>query len=217
MKSNSILKKGVNPHRICSLVFCAVLFNGCSILATRPVQEMADTAAAIRAAREVQADTLAPELYRQSTEWFFRAKHEYKFKNFKLAFDYSEKAKHLAEQAEFEAIRQGGNRTEQAIPDPLSNSPSSSTGSDQPKAEEPYPYPTPEATPVEVYDQRKAEDEARRKAEEEARAKANQPVPQPTYIVPGQFGNIPGSITPSGTTPSTSGTSTTGTSSTPKP
>src|SRR4051812_24234163 len=70
-----------------SMVFC-FLFQwanlGCSLLATRPLQEMSDTSAAIRAAKEVQADTLSPEFYRQSNEWFFKAKHEYKFKNFLL-------------------------------------------------------------------------------------------------------------------------------------
>src|SRR6478735_7769255 len=91
----------------------------CSIFSTRPVQEMNDTSSAIRAAREVQADTLAPELFRQANEWFFRAKHEYKFKNFNMAKSYSDKARLFAEDAEFEAIRNGGNRSETAVSDPL--------------------------------------------------------------------------------------------------
>src|SRR5690348_3640000 len=86
-----------------SSFFVLLFLFGCSIIATRPVQEMSDATAAIRAAKEVQADTLAPEYYRQSNEWFFRAKHEYKFKNFKLAKEYADKARYLAEQAEFEA------------------------------------------------------------------------------------------------------------------
>src|SRR4051812_41542456 len=64
------------------------LMAGCSIVATRPVQEMSDTQASLRAAREVQADTLSPELYRQATELYFKAKNEYKFKNFELARRY---------------------------------------------------------------------------------------------------------------------------------
>src|SRR5271170_5746966 len=94
-----------------SLILILVLSSiSCSVFATRPVQDMSDTEAALRAAKEVQADTLAPELYRQANEWFFKSKHEYKFKNFDLARTYSDKARLFAEDAEFEAIRNGGNR-----------------------------------------------------------------------------------------------------------
>lgn len=79
--------------------------SGCSILATRPVQEMSDTAAAIKAAREVQADTLTPELFRQANESYQLARREYKFKNFDLARQYAAQARAYAEQAEFDAIR----------------------------------------------------------------------------------------------------------------
>lgn len=116
----------------------------CSVMAMRPVQDMSDTQAAIRAAREVQADTLAPELFRNATEWFFRARQEYKFKNFKLAKDYSDKARYFAEQAEFEAIRNGGNRTDQAPSDPINTAPA---GGGKP----PDAYPTPTGTPIESY------------------------------------------------------------------
>ena len=84
---------------------------------------MSDTVAALKAAKEVQADTLAPELYRQATEWFFRAKREYKFKNFREAFDYARKARLFAEEAEFFAIRGGGNRASAAGSDPLTEGP----------------------------------------------------------------------------------------------
>jgi hypothetical protein len=121
-----------------SVFTAAILLSNCSVFATRPTQEMSDNAAALRAAREVQADTLAPELYRQATEWWLKAKREYKFKNFLEARQYSEKSRRLAEQAEFEAIRSGGNRTSDAIPDqkevqapPAPEPPS-----------EPNPYPT---------------------------------------------------------------------------
>lgn len=89
-------------------VFGAV--SGCSILVARPVQEMSDTAAAIKAAREVQADTLTPELFRQANEAYQLARREYKFKNFELARQYAAQARSFAEQAEFEAIRTGASR-----------------------------------------------------------------------------------------------------------
>jgi hypothetical protein len=124
---NSIFR-GTGLFQACSFYFLGLstvvtAASGCSLIATRPVQEMSDTSAALRAAREVQADSLAPELYRMSTEWFFRAKKEYKFKNFYLAKNFADKARRYAEQAEFEAVRNGGTRvTEQNIPDPLANS-----------------------------------------------------------------------------------------------
>ena len=94
---------------------------------TRPIQEMSDTAAAIRAAKEVQADTLSAELFRSANEWFFKAKHEYKFKDFRQAKALAFKARRYAELAEFEAIRNGGNRNESGGDDPLANSTSSNS------------------------------------------------------------------------------------------
>ena len=81
---------------------------------------MSNTASAIRAAREVQADTRAPELYRQANEWFFRARQEYKLKNFKEARLYASKARRFAEEAEYEALSSGANRVS-APPDPFAN------------------------------------------------------------------------------------------------
>lgn len=122
------------------------------MMTIRPVQEMSDTAAAIRAAREVQADTLAPELYRQANEWFFKAKHEYKFKNFDLARSYSDKARVFAEDAEFEAIRNGGNRSNDvATSDPLAPGLTGPTDKGAPTpTSTPYAYPTPTGTPADA-------------------------------------------------------------------
>jgi hypothetical protein len=128
-----------------------MLAAGCSLFSTRPVQDMSDTAAALRAARDVQADVLAPELYRQAGEWFFKAKHEYKFKNFELARNYAAKARAFAEDAEFEALRNGGNRTSDATQtDPMApglNSPNTQPAPTP--TETPYDYPTPTGIPAE--------------------------------------------------------------------
>lgn len=97
---------------------------------------MSDTTAAIRAAREVQADVLAPDLYREAQEWYFKAKQEYKFKNFLEAKEYLDRAKKFAEEAEFQAIQDGASRTA-APPDPLQNDGSLKPG--RPAEAEPLP------------------------------------------------------------------------------
>ena len=72
---------------------------------------MSNTASAITAAKEVNAPLLAPELYRQSRELFFKAKKAYRFKYFTEAYRYSKKARKFAERAELEAIINGAIRT----------------------------------------------------------------------------------------------------------
>ena len=75
---------------------------------------------ALRAAKEVGADNLAPELYRNANEHGLIARKEYRFKNFQAAKLAAEQARLLAEKAEFESIRNGGKR--EALPvDPLAD------------------------------------------------------------------------------------------------
>lgn len=162
------------------LTGAAALAQGCSILYTRPVQEMSDTAAAIRAAREVQADALAPELYRQSNEWFFKSKKEYKLKNFKLARSHAEKARAFAEQAEFEAIRNGGNRTETNIPDPLAAGPAGAPPppppvTSTPKDTKTSPAPPPSGVLFNDYERMESE----KKGQPSGGATPSAPVPPP--------------------------------------
>jgi hypothetical protein len=144
-----------------------VVSAGCSIFYTRPVQDMSNAQAAMRAAKEVQADTLAPELYRQATEQWAKAKREYKLKNFSQARDLSEQARNYAEQAEFEAVRAGGVREEP--PDPMAERTSGKFP--------PYAYPTPTGTPADVYEQRKQQ-------EDKDQSKAISPAPAPSGSFP---------------------------------
>jgi hypothetical protein len=97
---------------------CSFLIASCSIVATRPSQEMSNMDVAIRSAKEVNADVLAPELYRLAVESSLSAKREYRFKNFLDAKKHADIARSYAEQAEFESIRNGGKR-EQLPQDPL--------------------------------------------------------------------------------------------------
>ncbi|NBU20482.1 DUF4398 domain-containing protein [bacterium] len=96
-----------------------ITFSSCSLMATRPAQEMANTAAAIRAAREVQADVHSPVFFLQAIEWLDRAKKEYRYKNFDLAETYAQYSRKYAERAEFEAMRNGATRHDSSGPDPL--------------------------------------------------------------------------------------------------
>jgi hypothetical protein len=147
-------------------------FYSCSIMKTRPVQKMSDTSAAIRAAREVQADTLAPELFRQANEWFIKARNEYKFKNFDLAEEYIDKARKYAEQAEFESIRAGASRTDANAPsDPMADPMAAPEA-----AATPYAYPTPTGTPADAYEQRRQEE---LRASQPPAAPSPQAVPAP--------------------------------------
>lgn len=116
----------IGKRTLLSLVF-AFSLTGCSIFHDRPVQLMSDTAAALRAAKEVGADTLAPEKYRKATEAYFRAQNEYRLKNFKIAEDYSRRAKRFAEESEFDALKQGSARTSLLPPEEPTPPPGPST------------------------------------------------------------------------------------------
>lgn len=88
---------------------------------------MSDTAAALKAAREVSADSLAPEKFRRATEAYFRAQNEYRLKNFQIAEDYAKKAIRLAEESEFDALKQGSARTSLLPPEVPTPPPAPST------------------------------------------------------------------------------------------
>lgn len=91
----------------------------CSITAVRPSQEMSDMEVSLKAAKEVNADVLAPELYRVAQETGLRARREYRYKNFQDAKKLADEARTLAERAEFESLKNGAKR--EAVPtDPLS-------------------------------------------------------------------------------------------------
>ena len=102
------------------LILAPFFFMSCSITAVRPSQEMSNLEVSLKAAKEVNADILAPELYRLATETSVSAHREYKLKNFEKAKILAGQARTFAERAEFEALRNGAKR--EAVPeDPLSD------------------------------------------------------------------------------------------------
>jgi hypothetical protein len=110
----SFLKRG--------LILAPFFFIACSVTAVRPSQEMSDMEVSLKAASEVNADLLAPELYRLATETALQARREYRLKNFMEAKRFAEVARGHAERAEFECIRNGAKR--ESIPEDPLNTPS---------------------------------------------------------------------------------------------
>ena len=149
--------KKVRLFYLSSSLFCLVLLGGCSSLTTtRPAQEMNDTLAALQAAKEVKADELSPHYYREAREWFFKARREYKFKNFKEAKEFLRKSQLLAEQAEFEAIRAGATRASIAPPDPKLEAAQQPVDKSKDAG---YKDPNPQAKSVDEYQEEKTQRE----------------------------------------------------------
>jgi hypothetical protein len=96
---------------------------------------MALMTAAIKAAREVGADTKAPEYYQRATEYFIKARNEYQLRNYSQAKDYAELSRALAEKSEFLALEGGAARTSLSPPEEVK------------PAHVPYDYPKPTGTP----------------------------------------------------------------------
>lgn len=91
-----------------SILGLGLVQGGCSLTQTRPVQEMSNAEIAIHAAKELNADSLVPDTFRLASDHYFKAKKEYRLKNFEQAKQHALKATKLAEQAEFDAYRLGG-------------------------------------------------------------------------------------------------------------
>lgn len=103
---------------IASILFLIFWGSSCSITAVRPAQEMSNMEVAIRSAQEVNADVLAPELFRMAQDVAHKARRDYRLKYFKEARQKADEARVLAEKSEFESLKSGGKR--EVIPeDPL--------------------------------------------------------------------------------------------------
>lgn len=120
-----------------AFAFLLFLSQACSILATRPEQEYSDATAAIRAAKEVKAETMAPGIYRKALEAFEIGKREYRIKNYQEAQKALVRARQYAEQAEFTAMKSGAIRKD---PSPVQAEPLS-------PSEEAPPAPPTESSP----------------------------------------------------------------------
>ncbi len=78
---------------------------GCGLATTRPKLEMSLAQVAFMAAKEAQADSKAPALYRKAEYYYLKAKSAYKRKYFNKAQQYANLSKKFSERAEYIAIR----------------------------------------------------------------------------------------------------------------
>lgn len=113
-------RKGRSIRRILSTFSFYIILHltSCALTASRPDQEMSDAAVALLAAKGVQAEILAPELYRMATLVAAKANRNYRLKNYYEARSLANKARQYAERAEFESMRNGG-KVDFTPPDPL--------------------------------------------------------------------------------------------------
>lgn len=77
----------------------------CSLATTRPKLEMTMAQTAFISARNVNAQTLAPGLYRKAEFYYLRAKSSYRRKYFNKAKQYAILSKEYSEKAEFVAVQ----------------------------------------------------------------------------------------------------------------
>ena len=79
--------------------------SACGLTTTRPKLEMSMAQAAFLAAKNAQADTKAPGLYRKAEYFYLKAKSAYKRKYFNKAQEFAVLSKKYSERAEYVAVR----------------------------------------------------------------------------------------------------------------
>ncbi len=87
------------------LSFLLIFLFSCGLATIRPKEEMSLAAAAFLAAKEVNAASMAPTLYRKAETYLLKAKSSYRKKYFNKAKQYAILCRKFSEKAEFTAIR----------------------------------------------------------------------------------------------------------------
>lgn len=87
------------------LIITLVLVGACGLTTTRPKLEMSLAQEAFIAARDREAQTHAPSLYRKAEEYYLKAKSAYRRKYFNQAKQYAILSREYSERAEFAAER----------------------------------------------------------------------------------------------------------------
>lgn len=82
-----------------------VIIASCGLATTRPKLEMRMAQSAFIAAKDANAQTLAPGLYRKAEYYYLKAKSSYKRKYFNKAKQYAILSQKFSEKAEYISIR----------------------------------------------------------------------------------------------------------------
>ncbi len=85
--------------------FFLFILGACGLTTARPKLEMSLAQSAFLAAKEAQADSKSPTLFRKAEVFYIRAKSAYRRKYFNKAKEYALLSKQYAEEAEYEAVR----------------------------------------------------------------------------------------------------------------
>jgi hypothetical protein len=89
-----------------TFVFAFLIFlSACGLATTRPKLEMRMAQSAFVAAKQSEAQTLAPGLYRKAEFYYLKAKSSYRRKYFNKAKQYAVLSKKFSEKAEYISIR----------------------------------------------------------------------------------------------------------------
>jgi hypothetical protein len=109
-------RKTALPLRLAVFLLCASLFAGCAAIETRPVKQMAYAEAAVQGAAlanaETNPDTMA--VFQLAKDALARARSYYRLKNFKACRMLAVRARRLAEEAEWKALRGNSSSKETA-------------------------------------------------------------------------------------------------------
>lgn len=94
------------------LVFILIFVLGaCGLTTTRPKTEMALAQTAFIAAKQANAQSLAPNIYRKAEFYYLKAKSAYRRKYFNKAKQYAILSQKFSEQAEFAAKKKPSEST----------------------------------------------------------------------------------------------------------
>jgi len=91
--------------RLFFIVVMIFTLGACGIATTRPKDEMSLAAAAFIAAKNAQAQTKAPSLFRKAEFYYLKAKSSYKRKYFNKAKQYAILSIKFSERAEYVSIK----------------------------------------------------------------------------------------------------------------
>ena len=113
-------RKAALPLGLAAFLLCPVLF-GCTAIETRPVKQMAYAEAAVQGATLANAETNPDKMavFQLAKDSLARARSFYRLKNFRECRKLAVRARRLAEEAEWKALR-GNSPSKETVKEPES-------------------------------------------------------------------------------------------------